>query len=85
MRWIFAGSSGSRPLVVLEQDDRLVRGFARQTDRIRSCRLRFGGRRIRIRIVEQAGLEFQREYPADRLIDERPRHAPSRTSSGSCA
>ena len=62
-------------LVVPEQDDRLVRGFASERDRIGSRRFRFGAGDVGIGILEQPRFELQPQHPAHGVIDQRLRNA----------
>ena len=61
--------SGRQSAIVFQQDDRLARGLSGERDRIGRRGLGLRSRRVGIGVLEQAGVEFQREHTAHRLID----------------
>jgi hypothetical protein len=62
-------------VIILEQDHRLVRRFARQGDRVGCRRLRLRRRGIGIGVLEQPRLELEPEDAPHRLVYQRHRHA----------
>ena len=72
--------------VVLEQDDRLAPGLARQRAGLRKHRARALALLVDAAegVVEQAEHRLHREHPADGLVELRFGHSPLRTRSGRC-